>query len=122
MDEKSLIKQMLEARDSVLELVCEGNGRVARSVTVRRPDEGGMVRLRNAPTLDIAREVVVDWKGWTEADLLPEGVGGGDTVPFSRSVWAVYVGDNLAHAAAIETRIVELMRDYFERKEAAGKN
>jgi hypothetical protein len=122
MDEKILIKQMLEARDSVLELVCEGNGRAARTVTVRRPDEGGMVRLRNAPTLEIAREVVVDWKGWTEADLLPEGVGGGDAQPFSRAVWAVYISDNLAHAAAIEARVIELMTEYFARKETAGKN
>ena len=122
MDEKTLIKQMLEARESVLPLICTGNGRPERTVTIRRPDEAGMVRLRNAPTLEIAREVVVEWNGWTAADLLPEGVGGSEVVPFSRSVWSVYIGDNLHHAAAIETRVIELMGEYFSKKEAAGKN
>jgi hypothetical protein len=122
MTEDQLIKAMMQARESRLILLPAGNGRGERSVTVRRPDEAGMVRLKNAPTLDIARECVVDWHGWTDADLLPEGVGGSDARPFSKAVWAVYIGDHLEHAAQIETYVIDLIAAYFSTKESAEKN
>lgn len=122
MKEEHLIKMMLEARESRLELINAGNGRLARTVTVRRPDEAGMVRLKSASPLDIARECVVGWDGWTDADLLPEGVGGNEPAPFSKAIWSVYIGDNLEHAARIESFVIDLITAYFEQKERAGKN
>jgi hypothetical protein len=39
------------------------------------------------------RQYVVDWEGFTEADLLGAAVGASDPVPFSPEIWAEIVSD-----------------------------
>lgn len=113
----SLIEKMRAARESWAEV--DG-----KSYKIRRPTELDLMRARQGTTvaigLDMLTKVVVDWKGVTEADLIPSGAS--DEVPFSQEVWAEYVADRNDIWQPITARLLELMEQHNKRQEASLKN
>lgn len=92
------------------------------SVTLRRPTD--LERLTYAVGGGIPRDKifthVVDWKGFTEADLVPSGAT--DEVPFDAAVWALWIADHPQHWDAVAAALVEMIEARATEPDRAAKN
>jgi len=102
----ALIRQMLAGQEHWVEL------EPGKAVKFRRPaDTEGLSVLHGAGAkrgtphlfLDDLTKYAVDWRGFSEADLLGHGIGNSDPLSFDREVWRLAVADNLVwFGAALE--------------------
>jgi hypothetical protein len=111
-----IIARMNAARERIVPLTEK------LSVTLRRPTD--LERLTYAGVGGIARDKlfnhVVDWKGFTEADLVPSGAT--DEVPFDAAVWALWIADHPQHWDAVITALVEMIEARATEPDRAAKN
>ncbi len=87
----------------------------------RRPLENDLPKLRDGITLELLCQYVVGWD-FTEADLLPEGVGSGDPAPFSYEAAIEVLGDRSEWREKVALQLVEVVTDWLKRKAEVAKN
>ena len=118
----ALIKQLLAAREHWVDLA------PGKAVKFRRPMEGeleGMFRgtpKRFNVLLEDVQRYAVDWRGFTEADLLGATVGNSDPLSFSAEVWALAVGDNLDWLQAARHGLEVVLASRIEARLTAAGN
>ena len=73
--------------------------------------------------LDDLAKYAVDWRGVSEADLLGQGIGNSDPLPFDQEVWRLAVADNLVwFGAAIEGLLGAITKRLTASAEAQGNS
>jgi hypothetical protein len=125
MSEHSALLAQLRASRLIWIEVAEG-----KSVQFLRPLEaevGKMVRAeggRSAFRLDLEdlKRCAVDWKGFTEADLLGKGIGNDDPIPFDAEVLALALGDNLDWLQAAVEKLATAIGERMSARLAARGN
>lgn len=101
-----------------------------KDVKIRRPTEAEFpafvreVDGRRTLSVELAhvQRHVVDWRGFTEADLLGATVGVADALPFDALIWAEVVADHLEWLKPAANALLQAITDHVERDEAAAKN
>lgn len=103
-----------------------------RAVQMRRPNEteiaGWREDLRPGSVkpqrlLEIAGDIVVDWRGFTEADLLGDDQAPADQQQaFDKKVFLEWAQDNTADVASMAARAVQEYSAWREKKDVAAKN
>lgn len=121
-DHAALIRQLLAGREHWVDLA------PGKRVKFRRPMEGdleGMFRgtpRRFVVLLEDVQRHAIDWQGFTEADLLGQGIGNSDPLPFSAEVWALAVGDNLDWLQEARKGLENILAARIEARLAAAGN
>lgn len=121
-EQSALIRQLLAAREHWVDL------ETRKAVKFRRPLEGefeGMFRgnpKRFRVLLEDVQRFAIDWRGFTEADLLGKGIGNDDPLPFDAEVWRLAVGDNLDWLQAASAGLEEVLVKRLEARLAARGN
>ncbi len=121
-EHSALIRQLLAAREHWVDI------EAGKAVKFRRPLEGefeGMFRgtpRRFRVLLEDVRRFAIDWRGFTEADLLGKGVGNDDPLPFDAEVWGLAVGDNLDWLQAAAAGLEDILAKRLESRLAARGN
>jgi hypothetical protein len=122
-----LIKQLRAARTFWHEL----DDPPRRALQLRRPSEDQLVGWQDLFTADIktvgrlrqaAREIVVGWRGFTEADVLGPTVGSDAEVEFDLDLFIEWATDDLMLLAELSNGAVRAFLDYKDKKAAAAKN
>lgn len=116
MDLQLLKKRLIEQRQSWVDLE-EG-----KAVKIQRPSEAELGAYSRSTPVDDARDRVVDWRGFTEADLLGAAVGSSDPVPFDREVWVEVVSDRLTWVKVVSEAVSASVAAHNLSIEAAEKN
>lgn len=120
MNEAALIEKMLAQRRHWVEVA------PGKEIQYRRPDETEVASMLEDGKVAIdvrhVRKFVVGWKGITEADLLGEGIGASDEVPFSSRVWDLLVSDRIAWVQAVAVAILETLSKHRFSIQAEAKN
>lgn len=118
----ALIAQLLAAREHWIDLA------PGKRVKFRRPMEGdleGMFRgtpRRFTVALEDVQKFAVDWQGFSEADLLGQGIGNSDALKFDAQVWALAVGDNLDWLQEARKGLEGILAARIEARLAAAGN
>lgn len=86
-----------------------------------RPLEGEMVEFRAGLSLDLVCKQLTGWD-ITEADVLPQGVGSSDLIPFDQEAAREVIGDRSEWYGLIVDKLVEAVTEFYERKAEAAKN
>lgn len=120
MDADTLLRQIVEARESWVELA------PGKRVRIRRPAEAEVPAFAAAKTTEevveaVARHVV-GWEGVTQADLLGEAVGASDPAPFSRALWSAVSADRLAWLGSVQAGIIDALNAHHLSVAAVEKN
>jgi len=127
-----MLRQQRQQRATWLEL----DEPARRGLQVRRPGEdtvaswrsmiesvqGGNVLSALPKLREIARDVVIDWRGFTEADLLGEAVGASSPQEFDKDIFAEWVDDESVILIAIATHAATVYAAHRDKKAAAEKN
>lgn len=101
-----------------------------KAVRMRRPLEGDMEslfrtvdgrRVFRVGLADVVR-CAVDWRGFTEADLLGAGIGNNDVLPFSAEVCGQALGDNLDWLQAAIEGLSQMIVQRLEQRATARGN
>jgi hypothetical protein len=69
-----------------------------------------------------AREVVVGWRGFTEADILGPAIGSDTPVEFDPDLFIEWATDDLMMLADVSNKAVQAFIDHRDKKAAAEKN
>jgi hypothetical protein len=101
-----------------------------KDVKIRRPTEAEFpaflkeVDGRRSLSVELShvQQFVVDWRGFTEADLLGATVGVADAVPFDPEVWAEVVADHLEWLKPAANALLLCITEHVERDADAAKN
>jgi hypothetical protein len=98
-----------------------------RAVQIRLPQQGELYDLRLSRSASDIRALLgqcaLDWRGFTEADMLGSEQGGDSPVPFSRDLFEEWVFDHVNdHMMSLATKVIEDARKRGESKEDAAKN
>ena len=106
----ALIAQLLAAREQWVDLA-----------------PGKAVKFRGNPKrfavlLADVQQYAVDWRGFSEADLLGSTVGSSDQLPFSAEVWALAIGDNLDWLQEARQGLEGILADRLEARLALRGN
>lgn len=116
MDTKALIRQMLAQRERWVNLD------ETHAVKVRRPAEAEMPAFFKSTGVEAACTHVVDWRGFTEADLLGASVGSSDALTFDADLWRHVVSDRLEWAGIVAEEISEEAQRHILARKEAEKN
>jgi hypothetical protein len=110
-----LLQKRLAFREEWVDL---GDG---KRVRFRRPLMAGTLALQRKPALDSVVENVVDWEGFTEADVLPSG--GEDAVPYDADLFRDVVADRLDWILKIDRAIGDAITAYATKlKDSLGNS
>lgn len=118
-----LIKKLLAQRESWVDL---GDG---KRVRIRRPAETEIFALLEItdgkPTslkigLDEVKRRVVDWEGFTEADLIVSGAS--DAVDFDAALWSALIDDRREWVPPIARALIDAIVAHESATEAARGN
>lgn len=90
-------------------------------IRLRRPLEAEMSAFRGGVTLDLVCQQVIGWD-FTEADLLPPGVGSSDPAPFGEDAVREVLGDRGEWFTKVVDKLVETVSDYWAQKADIAKN
>jgi hypothetical protein len=102
-----------------------------RALQIRRPSEDQLLAWQDVFTADTkhigrlrnaGREVVVGWRGFTEADILGAAIGSDSPVEFDVELFLEWSTDNLMLLADVSNRAVQAFLDHRVKKEDAAKN
>lgn len=114
--EEELIRRIYAQRERWLDL---GDG---KEVCVRRPDEWDSVLFARSRSVDAICRYVTNWRGFTEADILGEGVGTVDEVPFGAALFRVMAGDRMDWLEKLLEMISGLIEEHEQAKADSAKN
>ena len=117
----ALIKRMREQRMRWVEL--EGD----KAVRVIRPTQVEVMRhLFKAGDLSVSLEDVqrftVDWRGFTEADLLGAAVGSSDPIEFSAELWLELSGEHATWLNQLANSLLEMILEKYGAEKESAKN
>jgi len=98
-----------------------------RAVQIRLPQQGELFALRTARSAadirDLLGQCALDWRGFTEADILGADQGGDSPAPFSRELFEEWVFDHVSdHMMSLAGKVIDDARKRGEQKEDAAKN
>lgn len=121
MSADKLIKQLREQRMSWVD-VAEG-----KAIRIIRPPEREIfTKLYKGTSVLVGFEEMacysVDWRGFTEADILGAAVGSADAVPFSAELWAVVAADHTEWSQAVQQGLLDVVMAYLKQSAADQKN
>lgn len=71
---------------------------------------------------DQVKAFVVDWDGFTEADLLGASVGAADPVPFSQALWAEVVADHTLWVRTVAQALLDAAVAHTQKTDDTLKN
>lgn len=120
-----LIKLMREQRMSWLDL--DADATPQKRVRIIRPTEyemaetfvkGGQIRIGFAE----ACRFVVDWQGFSEADLLGAAVGSSDPLPFTQALWAEVLGDHIKWVPVVTQALMDAAVTHQKKLSDDAKN
>lgn len=123
MDAAELIRRMKAQRRAWHEL----DDPPRRALQLERPAEMAVMKWRGSGLTtervpELLRECVVDWRGFTEADLLGASIGGDTEQPFDREVFSIYIEDHAEELSGAAMKVFDLIKGHQEAREVAGKN
>jgi hypothetical protein len=127
--EQTLLRKLLALRESWCELRPAADRKPALEVLLRRPSEtelpeyqtyGGKT-MHQLLTTAVCKQAV-DWRGFTEADLLGAALGSSDEVPFSTPVWEVVVRDRMRWIDTCAAHLMGQITHHLDQRDAAEKN
>lgn len=126
MDAKQLIEQMRQQRRRWLDL--KGGKRVRIQMptdleVVRdfmAPGDDGKLALR--ADIDQVRKYVVDWEGFTTADLLGAAVGSDQPAPFDPGIWDLVIQDHLDWVRLIAQGLLDAIVQRQQQRETDAGN
>lgn len=113
---RAILEQMLSQRRHMLDL---GGGLKVRLLRAREAEVSDLLR---GEKLAACTRYVDGWDGFTGATLLGQGVGSDDTLPFDADLWAAYIADHSEHIGPIVDKLIALVNEHYERKQATSKN
>lgn len=116
-----LIKQLREQRMSWVDIS------PGKSVRIIRPPEReiftGLYKGTSVLVgFEEAKRYVVDWRGFSESDVLGANVGASDPLPFSADLWAELVSDNVEWAQAVQQALLDVVMGYLKKNRVDEKN
>lgn len=111
----ALLDRLRSAREFTVQLA------IGKRLRMRRPLAAQMSRFRAGVSLELVAEHVVGWDGITEADLLP-GVGSDSPAAFSPELAAEVLMDRPDWAAPASHELVESIKAWLAKQDAAAKN
>lgn len=99
------------------------------AVKLRRPAEvelqayrGGAGRDLDATLTEAACSTAVDWRGFSEAELLGAAIGSSDPLPFSADLWREAVRDRLDWLGKCANHVMTAVAEHFAAKAEQRKN
>lgn len=114
-DKARVLRALDQQRESVVPL---GEG---KTITIRRPRDGDPYdRLKPATLIGTLAEAVVDWSGWTEADVI-EG-GASDALPFDPEIFAAVLKDDDRLITKVSKALREAREAHDAKRAAATGN
>ena len=118
---EQLIRQLREKRMSWVDLP---DGKAVR--IIRPPEREIFINLYKGTSVlvgfDEACRYTVDWRGFTEADVLGAAVGAADAVPFTPELWTALAADNTQWAQAVQQALLDVAMAYLQTTQADAKN
>jgi len=97
-----------------------------RAVQMRLPQEGELYDLRGSRSAVDVRDMlagcVIDWRNFTEADILGADQGSDSPMPFSRELFEEWVFDHVDVLMRLATNVIEDARKRNVRQEDEAKN
>jgi len=123
-----LLQQLLEQRRSWVEL------EPGKRVRITRPPEADVVRRFLRPsateggkfavaiTDEDASQYVVGWEGFTEADVLGQGVGGSSQAAFSLDLWRAVSADRYDWLRTVTKGVLDAVIAFQEKRAVDAKN
>lgn len=125
-----LIAQLQQQRQSWCVLRKAAAGQAELSVCLRRPTELDLAELRRAESGSFAKVTLadtvcksaVDWRGFTEAELLGASIGSSDPLPFDTDLWTEVVLDHAEWLGTCIGHIVEQLVSHSKAREEQQKN
>lgn len=118
---EQLIRQLREKRMSWVDLP---DGKAVR--IIRPPEREIFINLYKDKSVlvgfDEACRYTVDWRGFTEADVLGAAVGAADAVPFTPELWAALAADNIQWAQAVQQALLDVVMAYLKSTQGDAKN
>lgn len=123
MDAVEMLRRQREARSKWHEL----DEPPRRALLVRRPAATAMLQFASGISASqvpaLVGAAVVDWRGFTEADLLGGTLGSSDAMqPYDAAVFQEWVDDSPEAMNAIALAVVDLVQANTERQARAAKN
>lgn len=116
---ETLLQRMLAAREAWVQLPGARDG---LQVRVRRPAEAQMPGLLLQGELEDYLGWVVDWKGFTEADVLGTRQGSDAAVPFDPALWREIALDRVPWCKAVAEKIKDMCQQFVAAKGDASGN
>lgn len=87
---------------------------------LRRPTTLQLAQWRERPLGEMTFDVIVDWQGVTEQDLVPGGAA--DPAPFSPELCAEFLGETPDVMKVLMDAVIEMVRKHREKQGLAEKN
>jgi hypothetical protein len=120
----SLLAQLRKRREKWVDL---GEGRRIKFLRPAESDQGMMLKVEGnkatwAVGIDQVREFVVDWDGFTEANILGPEIGGDMTVAFDRELFEEMVKDDVSWVGKVAQAILDSVVEHINSKDATAKN
>lgn len=121
MSSATLIKRLREARMQWLDLADGKQVRIIRPTEVELVlhfVKGHQISVGH----DQAARYVVDWQGFSEADILGAAVGSSDPLAFDADLWAELLSDHLAWVNTVSQGLVKLVTEHQAAAAQDAKN
>lgn len=120
----ALVLALRRKRERTVDL---GDG---KKVTFLRPTETDLPKLLHGDgdtrtwSVGIAevQACVVDWSGFTEADVLGASVGSSDPLPFDADLWGELVSDRITWMRKVADDILTSVVDHINAQDKTAKN
>lgn len=116
-----MLRKQREARRTWYEL----DDPPRRALQLRLPSDFKMMKWRDGVTVERVPEIiehcVIDWRGFTEADLLGASLAGDAMQPFDKEVFDEWGQDHFAVLSAVTVRVFEFFQGYYEARMEAEK-
>jgi hypothetical protein len=118
-----LIKRLREQRMQWIDI----DGLPGKRVRIIRPTEVELAQHfvkagEISVGVDEVRRFVVDWDGFTEADLLGASVGASDPVAFTPELWAEVVSDHIEWVRTLARKLLDAAIEHRTQAGADTKN
>lgn len=116
MDAALLIRQFQALRESWVEVA------PGKRVKIRRPGEAEIPGFFAAVPIDRVKAHVVDWEGFTEADLLGSELAPREPVLFDKALWAEVVSDRAVWFKPAHNALCEAINQHKFSIDVTEKN
>lgn len=129
MSTSQTIARLLKQRESWCTLRPAEGESPELAVCLRRPPEVDLKalttddgRVRRDALSAMVSSAAVNWKGFTEAELLGAAIGSSDPLEFDHALWIEVVRDRAEWQAACEAHLVARINEHLEARAAQRKN